>query len=387
MEAHVLGKVTRRLIPYLFILYVVAFLDRVNLGYAALKMNADLSLSDAVFGLAAGIFFIGYFIFEVPSNLLLHRLGARVWIARILVSWGIIAMLTAFVQNAGQLYLARFLLGVAEAGFFPGVILYLTYWLPMREQARAVALFMTAVAVSNLIGAPLSTWILDHVHALGLSGWRWLFILEGLPAVILGVATLYVLADRPQQAKWLTEEEKAWLEQELARDHQSSRMASLREGLAAPKVWYFALLYFLAVMGLYGTGFWLPTIIKGMLESYVAKPTNTQVGLLLVIPYAAAVIAMVYWGRRSDRLGERRLHTALALALAGVGMFLAGLLFQNGILSFLAIVLSVMGIYGVFGPFWSFVNLFLTGTAAAAGQRVLGWSTRSAIWRDLLAPM
>lgn len=280
-------------------------------------------------------------------------------------------MLTAFVQNAGQLYLARFLLGVAEAGFFPGVILYLTYWLPMREQARAVALFMTAVAVSNLIGAPLSTWILDHVHALGLSGWRWLFILEGLPVVILGVATLYVLADRPQQAKWLTEEEKAWLEQELARDHQSSRMASLREGLAAPKVWYFALLYFLAVMGLYGTGFWLPTIIKGMLESYVAKPTNTQVGLLLVIPYAAAVIAMVYWGRRSDRLGERRLHTALALALAGVGMFLAGLLFQNGILSFLAIVLSVMGIYGVFGPFWSFVNLFLTGTAAAAGIGVV----------------
>ncbi|MBX6394714.1 MAG: MFS transporter [Alicyclobacillaceae bacterium] len=260
LESQTIRKVKNRILPYMFLLYIIAFLDRVNLGYAGLEMNKALAISSEQFGLIAGIFFIGYFLFEVPSNMLMHRIGARIWIARILLSWGIVAVLTAAAQNVVHLYILRFLLGLAEAGFFPGMILYLTYWFRAKEQAQAVALFMTALAVSNIIGAPVSGLILDHVHWAGWASWRWLFILEGLPAVLCGILTYFLLPDRPDQAPWLTEEEKRWLISELERENRIKKAkGELTAGraFADGRVWLLSLVYFAVVVGLYGVGFWI----------------------------------------------------------------------------------------------------------------------------------
>ncbi|HWQ17605.1 MAG TPA: MFS transporter [Sulfolobales archaeon] len=366
IEARVFQKVTRRLIPYLFVLYIIAFLDRVNLGYAALDMNKALALSGEVFGLASGIFFIGYFIFEIPSNVLLHMFGASFWIARIMISWGVVAMLTAFVENALQLYIVRFFLGVAEAGFFPGIILYLTYWFRSKEQARAVALFMTAVPISSIIGAPVSTWIMDNIHWLGLPGWRWLFILEGLPAVIFGIASLFYLTDKPAKATWLTQEEKAWLISQL--EEEAARKPPARskwDALRYPRVWHFSLIYFTLVTGLYGIGFWMPTIVKGLSQIL----TNTQVGILVAIPYIFGSIAMVLWGRHSDRTGERKLHTAIPLILGALGLIGSGLtVAENQLyLSLAMMIIATIGIYSFLGPFWSFANTYLNPEIAPVG--------------------
>ncbi|BCJ88379.1 MFS transporter [Effusibacillus dendaii] len=369
IEQRTIRKISYRIIPYIFVLYIISFLDRVNIGYAALDMNKALGLTSTVMGLISGIFFIGYFLFEVPSNILMHRIGARIWIARILISWGIVVIITAWAQNATHMYILRFVLGLAEAGFFPGIILYITYWFRRKEQARAFALFMTALTVSNIIGAPLSTWIMDHIHWAGMPGWRWLFIIEGLPAVIFGIITYFYLTDRPEHANWLTEEEKQWLLTELRKEQEAKanrNTLSTKQVLANPRVWYLALVYFTLVTGLYGINFWMPTIIK----SFSKLLTNTEVGLIAMLPYIAGAIAMIYWGRRSDRTGERRWHTAIPPFIGAIGLIGCGIT-TDPVISILMMSLATVGIFSFFGPFWSLPALFLSEAAAAVGIAVI----------------
>jgi len=357
-------KVTVRLIPFLFLLYVIAYLDRVNFGYAALGMNSDLGISMELFGFLSGIFFIGYLIFEVPSNIILERVGARIWIARIMVSWGIVVIATGAVSGAFDLAVLRFILGVAEAGFFPGLILYLTVWFRQKDLAQAVALFMAALAVSNIIGAPVSTWILDNIAWFGIAGWRWLFILEGIPAVILGIVTWFILTDRPADARWLSVDERRWLVRELETEAAARRLngagMQLRQVMADRQVWYLALVYCMLVIGLYGTGFWMPQIIKALSPS----SSNFAIGLLMMIPFIAALIGMIAWGRHSDRTGERRWHTALPPLIGGIALVGAGIIFEP-VIAFCLLVVATVGIYCSFGPFWTQPAAVFTGTAAA----------------------
>ncbi|MCD4865222.1 MFS transporter [Pseudomonas sp. PLB05] len=368
-EQAIIRKVTWRIIPFVFLLYIVSYLDRANIGYAALQMNAELALSSEVFGFVSGIFFIGYFLFEVPSNLLLERFGARVWIARILVTWGVIAAATAFAQSAMHLYVLRFLLGVAEAGFFPGIIVYLTYWFRSRELATTVALFTAAIPVSYIIGAPLSTWIMDNVHWLGWSGWRWMLFLEGIPAVFLGVLCYFYLTDRPEQARWLTTEEKAWLLAELERDRQARKDVKHFGALKAmsnPKVLYLAFIYFVYQCGSLGVGYWMPQIIKG----FSSALSHTQIGLIATIPYIVATLVMIAWSRRSDRHGERRLHSAIPLAVAAVALVGAGLV-RDPYLAIGLISLALAGLYSFKSPFWALPTLFLSRSTAAVSIAVI----------------
>ncbi len=360
-----LAKAALRLIPFMFLLYIVAFLDRVNVGYAALQMNEDLGFSDAVYGLGAGIFFIGYLLFEVPSNLILERVGARVWIARIMITWGIISSAMFLVQGPVSFYVLRFLLGVAEAGFFPGMILYLTYWFPARERAKMVALFMTAVAIAGVIGGPLSGWLLTFDGVFGLEGWQFLFLAEGIPAILLGFVVLAYLPDRPAQARWLEPEERRWLEETLERENEIKRthgQHTLRQAVTNGRVWLLSLVYFGIVTSLYGISFWLPTIIEefsGLEESLV--------GLLSAIPYLAAAVGMVVFAWHSDRTGERRWHLAVPAALAALGMALTGPAGGSAVLQMAVLTLAALGIYSCLGTFWTLPAAFLSGTAAAAG--------------------
>lgn len=369
IEANVTRKVKNRIIPWIIVLYIVAFLDRVNTGYAALTMNKALGITADAFGLVAGIFFIGYFIFEIPSNMLLHKIGARIWIARILFSWGIVAMLTAVAQNVIHLYILRFFLGVAEAGFFPGIILYITFWFRGKEQARAVALFMTALALSNIIGAPLSGLILDHIHWGGLASWRWLYILEGIPAVVCGVLTFYLLPDRPNDAKWLTKKEKSWLNAELEREQKEKlgkHAMTIGQVFGNGRVWLLSIIYLCIVIGLYGIGFWMPQIIKALSSVF----SNTTVGLLTMIPYVAGAVAMIWVGRRSDRTLERRWHAALPPLVAGIAMVLLGQT-SSPLWSIILLCIVTAGIYSFFGPFWALPGLFLTEASAAVGIAII----------------
>jgi ACS family tartrate transporter-like MFS transporter len=360
----VMRKLAQRLIPFLFVLYIVAYLDRINVGFAALEMNRDLGLGPEAFGLGAGLFFIGYVLFEVPSNLIMARVGARRWIARIMMSWGVVAMAMIAVRGARSFYFLRFVLGVAEAGFFPGIILYLTYWFPAREQAKAVALFMTAVALAGVIGGPLSGALLMMHGALGLAGWRWLFLLEGAPAVLLGIVVLLFLPDGPREARWLTADEREWLASELADD----RSAREREGVSKfgglfvnPAVWLLCLLYFAAVTGTYGITMWLPQIIKGF-----GHLSSFQVGILSAIPFAAAAIAMVLVGRSSDRRGERRWHLALSALVGAIG-FVISAWARSPVVALAAISMGAMGTVALMGPFWAMPASFLSDAAAAGG--------------------
>jgi ACS family tartrate transporter-like MFS transporter len=363
LEQHTTRKVLWRIIPCVFALYVVSYIDRANIGYAALQMNQELGLSGSAFGFAAGVFFIGYFLFEVPSNLALARFGARVWIALILVMWGVVASLSAFVHTAMQLYVLRFLLGAAEAGFFPGVIIYLTSWFRAKDQATSVALFTAAIPVSYLLGAPLSTWIMDHATGFGLSGWRWMLLFEGVPALLGGVACYLFLTDSPAQARWLTDDEKRWLEAELAQDHLERpdvKTLSTWEAIAAPKVLLLALIYFIYQAGSLGVGYWMPQIIA----SLSGHATNFQVGLLAMAPYAIATFAMVAWSAHSDRTGERQLHSALPLLLAAVALASTGLT-RSPTGSLLLISAALAGLYAFKAPFWSLPGLFLSRSTAA----------------------
>lgn len=369
LEKTVVRKVTLRIIPFVFLLYVVSYLDRANIGYAALQMNAELALSAEAFGFISGIFFIGYFLFEVPSNVLLNRYGARVWIARILLTWGLIAAATAFAQTAMHLYVLRFLLGVAEAGFFPGIIVYLTYWFRSRELATTVALFTAAIPVSYIIGAPLSTWIMDNVHWFGWSGWRWMLFLEGIPAVVLGVVCFFYLTDKPEQATWLKDEERQWLLDELERDRQSRKNVKhfgVVKAMTNPKVLYLSFIYFVYQCGSLGVGYWMPQIIKGFSTSL----SHTQIGLIAMVPYIFATILMIGWSRSSDRHGERKLHSAIPLAVATAAMVGAGLV-SEPVLSIAMISLALAGLYSFKSPFWALPTLFLSRSTAAVSIAVI----------------
>jgi MFS transporter, ACS family, tartrate transporter len=360
-------KASFRLLPFLCLCYGVSFLDRVNVGFAALAMNADLGFTASVFGFGAGIFFVGYILFEVPSNLLLERVGARRWIARIMVSWGLIAAAMSLVNGPISFYVMRFLLGVAEAGFFPGIILYLTFWFPALERARIVSLFMAAVPISAVIGAPISGALLGFDGLGGLKGWQWLFLIEGVPAILLGIAAWFLLDERPQEAKWLTTAERRALSGLLAAETKAAKaagFAELRQGLTQPRVLVLGFLYFCIVVGLYGIGFWMPQVI----QSYGLTPL--QIGLLTAIPYLFASGDMVLWGWHSDLTGERSWHVTLPLLVAAAA-FAASALSLPLAPMMLALTVATIGIYGAIGTFWSLPTTLLTGTAAAAGLALI----------------
>lgn len=363
IEKRVIKKAALRLIPFMGLLYLVAFLDRVNISFAALKMNEDLNFSATVYGTGAGIFFIGYFLFEVPSNILLEKFGARKWIARIMITWGLLSAATAFVNSPTTFYVVRFLLGLAEAGFFPGMILYLTYWFPTAYRARIIGAFLIAIPLSSVIGAPISTMLLS-LEGLGLRGWQWLFIIEGLPAVLLGFVVLFFLLDKPNEAKWLTQEEKDWLNNTLAeerKERESQHKLSLIQTLLNGRVWLFSLIYFGIVIGLYGLSFWLPQIIKGFGEM-----SNLQIGMLTTIPYLFAALAMFFWGLHSDKTGERIWHVSLPAFLGAIGLA-ASAYFSSPELVLLTLTISAIGIYSCIPSFWTLPTTMLSGTAAAGG--------------------
>lgn len=367
IEATTIRKLRMRIVPFVFVLFVIAVLDRNNIGFAALTMNKELDVSSQQYGFIAGIFFFGYFIFEIPSNLILHRIGARVWIARICITWGIVAILTGFVRTVPQLYVARFLLGLAEAGYFPGILLYLTYWFRQRQLAQTVALFLTANPVANIIGAPFSGMILDHAHWFGLSSWRWLLILEGVPAILGGIATYLLLPGRPAEAKFLTSEEKGWIVGELSGEERKKlAMGRVTVGQAVMhwRVWHLTAIYFCAVVGYYSMIFWMPQLMKAFSSQY----SNTTVGLLVMIPYVVGLPVMILVGRSSDGRLERRYHAAIPLVIGAASLMLLGTTRSGSVFLSLALwSLVASGIFSLWGPFWSLPNEFLTGFSAAAG--------------------
>jgi D-galactonate transporter len=356
-------KVAWRLMPLLLICYVVAYLDRVNVGFAKLQMMEALGFSDVVYGLGAGIFFIGYFLFEVPSNIILHRVGARVWIGRIMITWGLLSAGMMFVTTPTSFYVLRFLLGVAEAGFFPGIILYLTYWYPAQRRGRITAMFMTGIALSGVIGGPLSGAIMKHTDGWhGWSGWQWMFLLEGLPAVLLGVVVIVMLNDRIADARWLTEEERALLSRNIASEQAQKEEESVLSVMGSGRVWLMAAIYFSFVMGLYGVSFWMPTIIKGM-----GYNDPLDIGLISAIPYGVSVIAMLVVAKSADRSGERRWHVAIPGLLGAVGLALSVVFAHNPALAIAALTLGLAGIMTTLPLFWSLPTSFLAGAGAAAG--------------------
>jgi len=362
ISAVTLRKVTWRLIPFLFILYVIAWLDRVNVGFAGLQMNADLGFSSTVFGFGSGIFFLGYCLFEIPSNIILERVGARLWISRIMVTWGLISAALMFVQTPATFYLLRFLLGVAEAGFFPGVIYYLSLWYPAAHRARAIAAFMTAVPVSGLIGGPLSGALLELDGLHGLAGWQWLFLLEGLPAVIMGTSVLFYLKDRPETSQWLTPAERDWLVETLAAERKACELRpNIRVALTDLTIWKLGFIFLLVAAGFYGYSFWAPLVIKSL-----TGLSNFKVGLVLGAISAVTIVGMLLNSYHSDRTGERALHIAVPLSVMAVGLIGCALLRQP-FLAIFALALVPLGHCASYGPFWSTPTQFLTGQAAAAG--------------------
>jgi MFS transporter, ACS family, tartrate transporter len=358
-------KLRIKLLPFLLVLFVVAFIDRINLGFAALTMNRELAITSQQFGFAAGIFFWGYFLFEIPSNLILHKVGARVWIARILIAWGAVATLTGFVQSANQLYIARFALGLAEAGYFPGIVLYLGYWFQRQEKALAIALILMGIPLASILGAPISGFILDHAHWFGLSSWRWLLILEGLPAVTCMFLTYFLLPNKPAEAKFLTGEEKAWIADQLEREDRQkpgAQSMSVARTLVNPRVWHLACIGFSHAFATYTFTFWLPQIVKSVLGGQ----SNTVVGLVVMIPNLLGLIVMILVSRHSDRTMERRYHMATSVALAGIALLLLG---APHSVFFSVVLFSVVaiGAYSFLPVFFSMPSEFLTGFSAAAG--------------------
>lgn len=383
----VFAKVSARLLPLLFVCYIIAYLDRVNVGFAKLQMAASLQFSDAVYGFGAGIFFIGYFLFEVPSNLILERVGARVWIARIMITWGIVSAAFAYVSvipwgplpalfglthDEFSFYALRMLLGVAEAGFFPGIILYLTYWFPAARRARTVALFMTAIAVANVVGAPLSGAIMQYMDGLaGWPGWRWLFVTEAFPSLVAGFVVFYWLPDGPATAKWLTENERSTVLNAIAQDDAaksttgaSAAPHSARAAMMSWRVWAFAVVYLTGTFSLYGVNFWMPTIVQ---ELGIGKTEFLKVGLVTAIPWGIAGVVMVLAGAHSDRTGERRWHVAGSLLVTALGLILLALVGHKATQSVLALILISSGTLSFFATFWTVPTNILRASAAAAG--------------------
>jgi D-galactonate transporter len=367
-ESALYAKVTWRLIPLLFLCYVAAYLDRVNVGFAKLQMLKDLGFSETVYGLGAGIFFIGYFIFEVPSNIILHKVGARLWIARVMITWAIISAAMMFVQSPTTFYVLRFLLGLAEAGLFPGVILYLTYWYPSARRGKIIALFMTGIPISGVIGGPLSGWILHAMSGThGLAGWQWLFLLEAIPSLVLGFVIIFKLDRGIEQAKWLTDAEKKTLAANVAADAEGVESHSFKDGFTNPMVWVLSVIYLFFIMGLYGVGFWLPTLIKG---SGVKDPL--AIGLLTTLPYAAAAISMIVVGRSSDARRERRWHVAVP-GLIGTAGWIAAVMAGSGnvTLAMIGLTVATMGVMTTLCQFWCLPTAILAGAAAATGVAVV----------------
>ena len=363
IEKRTLRKITWRIVPFIMILYLIAYIDRVNIGFAAITMKEDLGFTASILGFGAGIFFLGYFLFEVPSNIILHKVGARIWIARVMVTWGIIAGGMAFVESSTSFYVMRFLLGVAEAGFFPGIILYLSYWFPARNRAGVIALFMAAAPIATAIGSPISAALLEMHGIMGLAGWQWMFLIEAVPAVILGVVVFFYMTDRPEKATWLKPDEREWLVKTMQAEDANKggeQHHSILRGLANPRVLALALIYFGTSAGLYTLGIWAPQIIK---ELGVSSMT---VGLLNAIPPIISVVAMILWSRHSDKTNERTWHVALACLTAAVGLAIAastGSMF--GLIAALTIV--NVGISCSKPPLWSMPTMFLSGAAAATG--------------------
>jgi D-galactonate transporter len=367
IETRTMAKVMRRLVPFLILCYFAAYLDRVNVGFAALTMMPDLHLSKTAFGFGAGIFFLAYFVFEVPSNLALDRFGASRWIARIMVTWGILSALMAIIRGETSFYVIRTLLGAAEAGFFPGIIFYLTLWFPGVYRARVVSYFMAAIPLSSVIGAPVSGLILYTNGMLGLHGWQWLFIIEAVPAIVLGVVCWFYLTDRPDHATWLAPEERQWLTERMASERAARervRSFTILESLIDPRVLAIALIYFGAVAANYGFTFWIPQIVKAF------GLNNAQTGFVTAIPYVIGTIGMVYWGRRSDRLGERKGHMAIALIAAAVGLAASAVL-SDPLAKMVLLSVAGFGIFAAISVFWTFPTAFLSGTAAASGIAVI----------------
>jgi D-galactonate transporter len=366
-ESRIYARVTRRVMPFLFCCYVAAYLDRVNIGFAKLQMLTDLRFSETVYGLGAGIFFIGYFIFEVPSNIILHRVGARLWIARVMLTWAVISAAMVFVTTPTLFYSLRFLLGLAEAGFFPGVILYLTYWYPAARRAGIIALFMTGIPIAGVIGGPLSGWILSALAGVrGLAGWQWLFLIEALPSLALGVAVLARLDDGIAGARWLTADEKDLLARRIAEDRKHAPSHSLRDGFTNPRVWLLSAVYFCLIAGLYGAGFWLPTLIKRSgVESTLA------IGMLTVLPNAAGAVGMVAISRRSDAVRERRWHLVIPALIGAAGWVLTVRYGADSAVALIGMSLAMAGVTTSLSQFWCLPTALLAGAAAATGIAVV----------------
>ena len=368
LEQRTMAKVSARLVPFLMLCYFVAYLDRVNVGFAGLTMRKDLALSNAAFGLASGIFFLSYFVFEVPSNLFLHRFGARKWIARIMLTWGLVSGADAFVQGEYSFYLVRLLLGAAEAGFFPGIIFFLTLWFPGVYRGRIVAWFMAAIPASSVIGAPVSSLLLYLDGVGGLKGWQWLFVVEAVPALILSVVVFFYLTDRPADATWLAPDERRWLSDRLAaeeRQRMAAEHISVGQALRDWRVLTLALVYFGGVATNYGIGFWLPQIVQSF-----GGLSKFQIGLITAIPYAVGTVTMVLWGRHSDRRMERKLHVAIPLAVAAVGIALAGLV-SDPLIKMVLLSIAGFGVFANLPVFWTLPAAFLSGAGAAAGIAII----------------
>lgn len=362
----ILAKAAWRLIPFMCLMYVASFLDRVNVGFAILTMKQDLGFSPEVFGLGAGIFFWGYFLFEIPSNLMLEKFGARMWMCRIMVTWGLISMATAFVQGPTSFYILRFLLGLAEAGLYPGMILYMTYWFPQATRARFIALFLAAVPAASVIGAPISGWLLGFDGIL--HGWQWMLLLEGLPSLVFGIAVLWLLPDRPATAKWLSADEKRILETRLADERRGDTgkhtMSGFWEMLKDKRIWIFIIPDFSIVIGLYGMGLWMPQMIKDLGFS------NLETGFLVALPYVVSMAGMVLLGLSSDRTGDRIWHVAGAAFAGALGLAGAGLS-TNPLMIMVSFCVAAFGIYGALAVFWTLPTAILRGMAAAGGLALL----------------
>jgi MFS transporter, ACS family, tartrate transporter len=362
------SKVGWRLLPIIILMYFLSYLDRVNVSFAALTMNKDLAFTATTYGWGAGLFFVGYFLGEVPSNLALERFGARIWLARIMITWGLVSAAMALVSGPWSFYLIRFMLGLAEAGLFPGVILYLTYWFPARARSRMIALFLAAAPLSTLIGAPLSGYVLGLDGALALRGWQWMFILEGVPTVLVGIYILFMLPDRPERVGWLAHDERDWLTSELASENAQraeARIHGVGQALGNPRVLAYCLWYLLVVTGLYGIGFWMPQVVRAL-----GYPVS-QVGWIVAIPSVATAALMIPWSVHSDRTGERLWHTILPSLLAVAGLLLAAQA-NNPVVVMIGFSLASIGVFSAIAPFWALPVSRLSGSAAAAGIAIIG---------------
>jgi ACS family tartrate transporter-like MFS transporter len=361
-----LRKVRGRLMPLVVLLYFVAYLDRNNVGFAKLTMSADIGLSASAYGRGAGIFFLGYALLEIPSNAGMYKFGARKWIARILISWGIFATAMALVNGETTFYIIRFLLGAAEAGFFPAILFFLTLWFPAAQRVTVLGIFILAQPVSNALGAPVSGLLLQMDGVMGLQGWQWLYIIEGIPAILLGLLTPILMTDRPSHAHWLADDEREWLtkpmDEELAHK-QKGQPHHFLAGLKDSRTIAYSALYFGLVCGIYGLGLWMPTIVAAL-----GKFSTTEVGFIVAIPYTIAAVFVYFWGRRSDRTGNRVMHASISMVMAAVGLLAAGYLVQvNAILALIALTLAAMGNYSAIAPFLAMPSTALVGAAAAAG--------------------